>query len=136
MLRKKVTNFALEPGNQSIDLLKIRYEKEIGPADSKSWEEYWHQIAIDGTWVDHIFIQMTAWYISLDILILTTSSQPPNPFIVIKGKDNDSVSEPPIILGNYTNVHYQSLLPKQRGIYSSKEEEISKSQEKLKETSS
>ena len=59
---------------------------------------------------------MAAWYMTLDILILTTSSKPENPFIVISGHTNTthaSDSDPPLLLGNYTNVHYQSLLPGQ-----------------------
>ena len=89
MLRRKVTNFALRPTGVAVNNLRIKYEQEIGPADKTSWEEYWYQMAKEGTWVDHIFIQMTAWYIALDIQILTTSSKPPNPFIIIKGKDID-----------------------------------------------
>ena len=71
-------------------------------------------MAQDGTWVDHIFIQMIAWYMELDILILTTSSKPDNPFIFISGNINNIPTfnnRPPLLLGNYTNVHYQSLLP-------------------------
>ena len=59
---------------------------------------------------------MTAWYKTLDILISTTSSKPDNAFIVISGHTNithASDSDPPLLLGNYTNVHYQSLLPGQ-----------------------
>ena len=59
---------------------------------------------------------MTAWYMTLDILILTTSSKPENPFILISGHENTtdaSNSDPPLLMGNYTNVHYQSLLPGQ-----------------------
>ena len=70
MLRRKVTNFALRPREQAVCNLRMKYEQEIGPADKKSWVEYWYQMAKDGTWVDHIFIQMTAWYMALDILIL------------------------------------------------------------------
>ena len=131
MLRRKVTNFALRSRDQTINRLKIEYEQEIGPAESKSWEEYWYEMAKVGTWVDHIFIQLTAWYMALDILILTTSSQPKHPFIIIKGRDNDTGSEPSLILGNYTNVHYQSLLPEKRMAYPL--EELSKSQGKQKE---
>ena len=133
-VRTKITNFALRSKDQAITNLRAKYEQEIGPADKTSWEEYWYQMAKDGTWVDHIFIQVTAWYMALDILILTTSSQPPKPFIIIEGKGN--ATDPPLILGNYTNVHYQSLLPKQGVTYSSKGEELSKSQEKQKETHS
>ena len=52
---------------------------------------------------------------TLDILILKTSSQPENPFILLIGKTESTPqdnSSPPLILGNYTNVHYQSLIPK------------------------
>jgi hypothetical protein len=71
-------------------------------------------MAEDGTWVDHMFVQMIAWYIKLDIFILTTSSLPGNPFISISGNINKTPgvsNRPPLLLGNYTNVHYQSLLP-------------------------
>ena len=43
-----------------------------------------------------------------------TSSKPPNPYIVIIGnvsQIHNFVSGPPLLIGNYTNVHYQSLLP-------------------------
>ena len=115
-VRRNITNFALKSRDQVIANLKTKYEQEIGPADKRTWEDYWNYMGKDGTWVDHIFIQMTAWYMTLDILILTTSSKPENPFIVISGHTNithASDSDPPLLLGNYTNVHYQSLLPGQ-----------------------
>jgi hypothetical protein len=45
---------------------------------------------------------------------LTTSSKPKNPYIIVTGDINISTASsegPPLLLGNYTNVHYQSLLP-------------------------
>ena len=47
MLRRKVTNFALRPRDQAVHRLRLKYEQEIGPADKKSWEEYWYQMAKD-----------------------------------------------------------------------------------------
>ena len=87
-------------------------------------------MAQDGTWVDHIFVQMIAWYMELDLLIVTTSSQPDNPFIFISGNINnipapDSI--PPLLLGNYTNVHYQSLLL-ETGQMTSGKEQVSRRQ--------
>ena len=82
----------------------------------------------NGTWVDHMFIQMTAWYMELDFLILTTSSLPDNPFIIISGNINNNLelqSGPPLILGNYTNVHYQSLLPVHSTLNERKKQESS-----------
>ena len=113
-LRLNITTFALESREQAILNLKMKYENEIAPVDKKSWKEYWDQMREKGTWVDHIFIQMTAWFMNLDILILTTSCQPKNPFILISGNIKntpENISGPDLILGNYTNIHYQSLIP-------------------------
>ena len=102
-VRTKITNFALKSKDQAITNLRAKYEQVRGPAENKSWNEYWNLMGKDGTWVDHIFIQMTAWYMTLDILILTTSSKPENPFIVISGHTNithASDSDPPLLLGN------------------------------------
>ena len=110
--------------------LKKTYEQEIGPVDNKSWSEYWNEMEQDGTWVDHIFVQMIAWYMELDLLILTTSSQPENPFIFISGNINNIPapnSIPPLLLGNYTNVHYQSLL-QEYGPMTSRNDQASRSQ--------
>ena len=114
VLRNKITNFALKQQLKAIVDLKSHYNSIIINIDKKSWMEYWQQMAREGVWVDHLFVQMTAWYFELDINILTTSSKPPNPYIVISGNVNqthDFVSGPPLLIGNYTNVHYQSLLP-------------------------
>ena len=72
----------------------------------------------DGTWVDHIFIQITAYFMALDIKILTTTSRPESPFIIIEGSmidDNGNSSGPPLHLGNYTNIHYQSVIEVKEG---------------------
>ena len=112
-IRQKVTNFALNSNLDLITRLKAKYEREIQPVERKSWMEYWTHMAQDGTWVDHMFVQMTAWFMRLNILILTTSSLPDSPFIHISGnltQSEEPQSGPPILIGNYTNVHYQSLL--------------------------
>ena len=82
-------------------------------------------MAQDGSWVDHMFVQVLVLYIELDILILTTSSNPENPFICINGTINNIPGvaySPPLIIGNYTNVHYQSLLPKLETLNQEKEQ--------------
>ena len=117
-VRKKVANFALNSNHNSVTELKTKYESELQPVERKSWKEYWNSMAQNGTWVDHMFVQMAAWYMELDILILTTSSKPDAPFMFICGdidKSGRQKNGPPIVLGNYTNVHYQSLLVDQEG---------------------
>ena len=88
-LRNKVAHFAMKSSHIAVTDLKRTYEQEIGPIDNKSWSDYWYNMAQDGTWVDHIFLQMVAWYMELDLLILTTSSQPENPLIFISGNINN-----------------------------------------------
>ena len=114
VLRTKITNFALEQKLKAIVDLKSHHNKEIKNIEKKSWLDYWKNMEQEGIWVEHLFVQMTAWYFELDINILTTSSKLPKPFIVISGNANqipNFVSGPPILIGNYTNIHYQSLVP-------------------------
>ena len=76
--------------------------------------QYWARMVQAGCWVDSVFVQMTAWFLGLDILILTTSATQTIPFIQITGNVTNTLefsSGPPLLLGNYTNLHYQSLVP-------------------------
>ena len=105
-LRRKVTTLA-RSNHITISNHKTQYEE----ATKESWDNYWNQMEQDGTWVDAQFVRVSAWFMGLDILILTTSAKQENPFIQIKGNINNieaSSPGPPLILGNYTNCHYQS----------------------------
>ena len=113
-LRRKVKAFALESPHKTISDFKDNCKTILGNEDRNSWKDYWDKMGETGAWVDSIFVQVTAWYLRLDILILTTSSNIQNPFIRIGGEINNPKKfslGPPLILGNYTNVHYQSLVP-------------------------
>ena len=70
----------------------------------------------DKVWADDIFIQATAWYLELDIKIITFTSTPANPFMTISGAEIErESSRPNLYVGYYPippNQHYQSLLPK------------------------
>ena len=113
-LRIKVTKFSLNPRYKAIIDLKSKYDEEFFPVENKSWKSYWDEMAKDGTWVNHLFVQVTAWYLGLDIHILTTSASQNSPYIFVYGNLNNTEEPahgPPLLIGNYTNVHYQSLLP-------------------------
>ena len=112
-LRREISYFALNHEHKTLNAYKNNYEATLYNTD-RTWMDYWVNMGRDGTWVDSVFIQVAAWYIGLDIQILTTSSQPDNPFIVISGNINNPLINsggPRLLIGNYTNVHYQSLLP-------------------------
>ena len=105
-VRTRVANFALKSRLPIITNYKANYEK----VNNLPWSDYWNRMATDKTWVDSHFVQMTAWYIELDILILTSTSKRGNPFIKIQGNMSnmeENAPGPPLLLGNYTNVHYQ-----------------------------
>ena len=126
VLRSKVTNFAINSRHATIVDLRRTYEEEIQQEEERSWTQYWSEMADDGTWVDHMFVQVTSWYMELDILILSTSSLPENPFIYICGNidKNPGVNiGPPLLIGNYTNVHFQSLLPKHGSLSQEKKQQ-------------
>ena len=80
-LRRQVSHFALHCQHQNVSDYKTNYETVLSKND-KTWKEYWKNMEMDGTWVDSVFIQITAWMIGLDIQILTTSSNPNKPFIL------------------------------------------------------
>ena len=78
----------------------------------ETWEEYWIRMARDRTWVDHPFIQATAWFIGCDILIADTSCTEEAPYMHISGNiDNENRGSKELIyLGSKINCHYKSLL--------------------------
>ena len=113
-LRNRVANFAIKSKHQTVNNYKTNYENLLARKDKKSWKQYWAEMVQAGCWVDSVFVQLTAWFLRLDILILTTSSTRTEPFIRITGNLSNTLefsSGPPLLLANYTNVHYQSLLP-------------------------
>ena len=79
-LRRKVTTLA-RSNHKTINEHKNQYEE----ATKESWDDYWNQMEQDGTWVDAQFVRVSAWFMGLDILILTTSAKQETPFIHIKG---------------------------------------------------
>ena len=88
-LRRQVKNFALQSAHQTLHDYKTNYETVLSNSDG-TWKDYWDEMGQDGTWVDSVFVQVTAWYMGLDIKILTTSSKPENPYIIVTGDINIS----------------------------------------------
>ena len=110
-LQRQVRHFALQSQHKTLNEYKTNYEAILHNSD-RNWKDYWDEMGKEGIWVDSVFVQVTAWYMGLDIKILTTSSTPEHPYITINGDIEGpfaASSGPPLLLGNYTNVHYQSL---------------------------
>ena len=65
-------------------------------------------------WVDYKFIQGTAWYLSHDMMIVTTQSTQENPYLFVSGNKEDmTIPCPgvPLLIGSQLDLHFQSLLP-------------------------
>ena len=119
VMRKRIKQFALNSPHKTLLNYKIKYEEILLQEDKKTWRDYWAHMGLEGTWVDSIFVQVAAWYIGLDMKILVTSAKAENPFIIVTGSINninESSDGPQLLLGNYSNVHYQSLLPLTMGL--------------------
>ena len=100
--------------HKTVTQYKQNYENIFTLKDNKSWTHYWSGMVQEGCWVDSGFVQMTSWFHGLNILLLTTSTTQKNPFIRITGNVTNELEfslGSPLLLGNYTNVHYQSLVP-------------------------
>ena len=83
VMRKKIKHFALNSQHKTLLEYKANYQAILFQEDKTTWTEYWAQMGRVGTWIDSVFVQVTAWYIGLDIKILVTTAKAENPFIVV-----------------------------------------------------
>ena len=114
LLRQEIYKFMKTSRHPKINEYKRRYEEIVSVIDQVSWTEYWEVMVKNYEWVDYVFIQSAAWFLSHDIIIVTTTSTESHPFITISGNLNnekDLCKGPPLIIGSKSQVHYQSLLP-------------------------
>ena len=92
-----------------------------------SFEDYWKvdHIMKKSTWADHVFIQLAAWCLELDIVI--HQNIPSKPVTTMSGNLEDSdtpCNGPELHIGYLLNRHYQSLLPKKSSDVTSRPIEI------------
>ena len=116
-----VCQFMLKENNvPMVREFKVRFEARQEEArlrgeHAHTWSQYWMTMAMDGEWVDAVFVQATAWYLYSDIhLIPTATATKENPFFTIKGNytfETASCPGPALLLGYNSNLHYQSVLP-------------------------
>ena len=114
LLRQSIHQFIMKSKCLRVKELKSQYEETDGLVNRESWDEYWTRMTTDKVWVDYWFVQGTAWYLQLDILIVATSNTEESPYIEVNGNlaDGNKPSQGPMItLGTKSNSHYQSLLP-------------------------
>ena len=113
-IRNAVCDFMLNVNHPCIETFRHSYMANEYPVSRISWNDYWFAMRQNNVWVDYKFIQGTAWYLSQDIMIVTTKSTPENPYIYISG-NKKTMSIPcvgvPLLIGSELDWHFQSLLP-------------------------
>ena len=82
----------------------------------QTWDVYWgpNHLMKPTIWVDAASVQVTAWFLGMDLLIVSDSSNSQDPFTRIHSSFDDipNGSTKEILLGAKTGSHYQSILPK------------------------
>ena len=78
------------------------------------WNAYWERMKQNKVWADHPFIQVTAWLLERDIFVVLDSASLKSLFMTFSGS-REGREEPcpqaPLLVGNDSNQHFQSLLP-------------------------
>ena len=118
--RCEVSNFMLSSGHPAVIEYKERYEKYDMRILKKTWIEHWNHMKKKNIWADGHFVQGTAFYLGIDIWIVSTKSKEDNPYIKICSNlenPNTAGIAPPLIVGLKGDCHYQSFIPLERGIF-------------------
>ena len=113
-LRIAVKNFIQNTDHPNAILFRSNYQNKVASINNETWDQYWQKMTQDKVWADYIFIQVTAWFLKHDIMIITTSNTEENPVMIISGNINDESTPCPnatLTIGSKSNIHYQSLLP-------------------------
>ena len=151
-LKNKVTTFVEE--NEDSDKIKALREnfelsqqnihnEKIKGLRRRTWKQYWKDMRTDGKWADDTFIQATAFYLNMDIIIIfAAQATREHPFGRMEGNFSSNMAlnrEAPTLIVGYMNTtrnneHYQSILPVEKVSKSLKgeEEKERKGEEKSK----
>ena len=109
-LRKWVTATALADENKDILDVLIPPDDISGDVNIEKWMQ---KMELEGSWCDAPFVQLTAYYIKRDIIIIPIRKEDGNNgtgMIEIKARQNSG--KPPFYLLNYYNIHFQSIIRK------------------------
>ena len=137
-LKNKVKKFVEQnKDSEKIQALRENFElsqqnihKERVPGlQRRTWEQYWEDMGTYGKWADDTFIQATALYVNMDILIIfAAQATREHLFGRMEGNFSDDVAlnrQAPTLIVGYINTtrnneHYQSLLPVEEANVSSR----------------
>ena len=107
--KQKVYEFAMNSP-------EVLAKQELIAIDMNDWSSYWKKMLRNGEMADTTFVQCTAWYLNLDLVIVSDTCNEENKFFKIHGYfDEDNMERLQLNLGHITNTHYQSIFAKKVG---------------------
>ena len=118
-LKRQVAKFA-EDHKHSTKITNIRRNFELSQQNIHeeglpriSWANYWKEQMKRETWADDIFLQITAYFLRVDLRIIYAGAKTSKePFFTMSGKFTEDAEEiPTFFYGYIVGKHYQSLLP-------------------------
>ena len=118
-LKRQVAKFA-EDHKHSTKITNIRRNFELSQQNIHeeglpriSWANYWKEQMKRETWADDIFLQITAYFLRVDLRIIYAGAKTSKePFFTMSGNFTEDAAEiPTFFYGYIVGKHYQSLLP-------------------------
>ena len=107
--KQKVYEFAMNSP-------EVLAKQELIAIDMNDWSSYWKKMLRNGEMADTTFVQCTAWYLNMDLVIVSDTCNEENKFFKIHGYfDEDNMERLQLNLGHITNTHYQSIFAKKVG---------------------
>ena len=114
--RMDVLSFKQKVFEFAINSPEVLAQQELMAKDMNDWNSYWKKMLKNGELADTTFVQCTAWYLNMDLVIVSDACNEENKFFKIHGYfDDDNVERLQLDLGYITNTHYQSIIAKKVG---------------------
>ena len=117
IFRWKVCDFMLKNQEQKVLDFKQEFYDHQKPSDKNkpTWEDYWEEMKQMGMWPNYWMEKAAALKLGIDINIVEITGMKKNPYVTryIGAYGNSDKQQKCLILGLKTDLHYQSLLPKE-----------------------
>ena len=114
--RMDVLSFKQKVYEFTMNSPEVLAKQELIAIDMNDWSSYWKKMLRNGEMADTTFVQCTAWYLNMDLVIVSDTCNEENKFFKIHGYfDEDNMERLQLNLGHITNTHYQSIFAKKVG---------------------
>ena len=106
-LRCLICDYALTEIEERVVTFRNEYEKIA----AKPWNIFFNEMRKNGVYAEGPVPFVAAYMLNRNIIHISLTCKSNNPWYLIKGERVGETNVAPIILGNISNVHFQSFLP-------------------------